>query len=354
MAPRTPRGQTVPEESTVLELEDTYGAEPLNEALEKLYSEMNISEGVAEVYVYKITDSGNEARVWKGSPDDYDLDNIAKRFGSGEYRVKVYVKQESGRFAIKGNKTFHMLLDAQEEQAAKLKQNPQQNLGGGGASPEQLAVLIANAVSAAMPKQSAVDPMAQLSTLAGIMKNMMPGAQSVTQPPNMIDMLRLVMEVKQADKEEKEPLDKGVNASGMDVLWKLVDKFAPLFAQTLQPSGAATSLDALPNNSQTTVIEQTSTSPQPNQEMDAMNKLKMGLSFLVMQAAAGNDPATYAGMTIDNVPEEALKQIVNNPEWLQYLSQFEPLVLNHKDWMEEFRKAIIEEWTEPTETESPS
>lgn len=338
-------------EQIAMNLEDTYGAEPLNDALEKLYSEMNIAEGVAEVYVYKIVpDTGAEARIWKGFPDDYDLDNLAKRFGTGEYRVKVYVKQDSGRFAIKGNKTFHMLLDPVEEAAAKLKQNPQPATQSQ-INADQMAIMIANAVSAAMPKQPQIDPMAQLSTLAGIFKQMAPNTPTPQSALNPLDIIKLVMEVRAMDKDDKnDPIDKGTNASSMDVILRLVDKFAPMFAQTLATSAGQQTLAALPATSQPQQIQDQPT--QTDEGAEAMNKLKAGLSFLVMQAKAGNDPGTYAGVTIDNVPADALKQIIENPQWIEYLSQFEPEIKNHATWFEEFRLAIIEELKTPDDIPS--
>src|SRR6266481_1741400 len=82
--------------------DESFNGESLNPALETLYAELGISgEGEAVVFVSQLDadKKGAEAQVWRGSPDDYDLEAIARTFGSGNYRVKVYVRGPTGHRA---------------------------------------------------------------------------------------------------------------------------------------------------------------------------------------------------------------------------------------------------------------
>lgn len=350
-------GNTQPPQDESFALDDLYNAESLNPALDKLYAEMGMSEGgEAQVYVYKIlADSGNEARVWKGSPDDYDLDSLAIRFGSGEYLVRLYIKGETGRFGIKGSKSFHMLLDAQQESMVQARNNPQgQQIAQQVITPQAIADAVASALRLALPQAPQVDPLQTMKGMADVMSKFIQPQQMPQQPQiNPFEMLKTMVEI-QRELAPREPIEGGSNANTNDVLLGLINRFAPMFMQGMQ--GMQTAQIQQPQQlNNVPQLEQPAQPVKPVQpateETEVSLRLKMGLNFLCMQAEAGNDPITYADMAIDNVPADALNQICNNPQYLDFLAQFEPKVKTHAEWFAKLREEIIE-GLKPEETPS--
>lgn len=330
------------EELKALELDDVYSAEPLSAALESLYSELDIDPqaGQVQVHITKIGPvDGKEARIWQGTPADYDLNALAKRFGSAEYRVKIYAANPltKGGMSLRGSKTFKMELDPQDDARLELMRKgiAQPQVQQPMVTPELLAVMIAQAVRQAMPLQAPppINPMEVIKGLADVFKSMMP----TTQPGmNALDALKTAASIlNEMRGDEGEPIQRGVNATGMDVFMKLIDKFGPalLAASVNQPGQPAQAALAAPVK-----VE----GAQPETEDQAVTQFKMGLAFLVNQAMADNDPAVYAEMILDNVPEADVEKFLQNDNWLDYLGGFESRVKNFPKWFTELREAVIE------------
>jgi hypothetical protein len=320
-----------------LDLDDVYSAEPLSAALENLYTELDIEQDIGQVQVFisKIdAATGKEARIWQGTPADYDLTGIAKRFGSAEYRVKIYVPNPNGRVSLRGNKIFKMELDpADDARIEMMRKGITQPPAQASMTPDAIAALVAQAVKAAMPVPvaPAINPMDVIKGLADVFKSMMPAAQPGM---NALDALKtaasIFREMRGGD-GDGEPIQRGVNATGMDVFMKLIDKFGPaLLAASGGPQPPALAAPAQPIDN-----------AAPAAEDDAVLKFKMGLKFLVAQAQADNDPTTYAGMILDNVADADIDGFLQNDAWLEYLGGFEPLVKNNAKWFGELREAVI-------------
>lgn len=69
---------------------------------------------------------------------------------------------------------------------------------------------------------------------------------------------------------------------------------------------------------------------------------KMYLNMLISNAAADNDPATYATMMLDIVGEVEAAKFANNPEWFRMLCNEEPRAANYEAWFSEMRGFILE------------
>lgn len=325
-----------------LELDEIYSAEQLSPALAALYSELDIEEtGQVKVFVSKLLDNGKDARIWQGPPADYDVVALSKRFGSGDYRVKVYVPRGDDRAPVmRGNKVFTMVLDPAEDASLKReREGTLQPHSGAVLTAETIAAAVTQAIKAALPAPvaPAVNPLDIIKGLADVFKNMMPAQP---QGLNALDALKtaasIFKEMRGPD-DEREPLDRGVNASGMDVFMKLIDKFGPaLLAAAGQPQPQP-GQPALP----APAPAQAAGNAQPAED-EAMIKFRMALAFLVQQAQADNDPTTYAGMILDNIAEPDLDTLLKNEQWLEYLASFEPRVMNQQKWFKELRDAVIE------------
>jgi hypothetical protein len=329
-----------------LELDEIYTGATLSPALESLYSELDIEPqmGQVQVFISKIdAATGKEARIWQGTPIDYDLHALAKRFGSAEYRVKVFVPNETGRVAQRGNKVFKMELDpADDARIEMMRKGITQPAPAPSITPEGIAALVAQAVKQAMPVPvaPAANPLDIIKGLADVFKNMMPTAQPGMNALDALKTAASIIREMRGDDGDREPLARGVNASGMDVFMKLIDKFGPTLlavaqsgqpGQPAQPAALSAPVHvAGAGNGEAAIVED-----------DAVLKFKMGLAFLVSQAMADNDPSTYAAMILDNVPEADIDKFLANDAWLDYLAGFEPRVKNFDKWFTELREAVI-------------
>lgn len=75
-------------------------------------------------------------------------------------------------------------------------------------------------------------------------------------------------------------------------------------------------------------------------------QLKMQLLYLCTQAARDADPGPYAAIIVDQVPEDVLQPLINDPNWLDQLAKFHSNVRQFPEWFNELREAVIEEMQE--------
>ncbi len=81
-------------------------------------------------------------------------------------------------------------------------------------------------------------------------------------------------------------------------------------------------------------------------ELAIATQMRMGLTFLCTYAEANADPFTYAGVVLDSIPPEGVKQLLQNPQWLDYLASFTPDVKKHEKWFMALRDEVIAEMAE--------
>lgn len=326
----------VPEEIEIIET-----GEEINSALEHLYADADAQPSQATVHVYYLETDGTEAKIWKGDSTEYDLDALARKHGSGKYRMKVYVPTERGNLGCKINKVFTYKLSAEEDARLKaIRSGDPAAVASLSPQPMITAESIAAAVRAAMPAPAVQqNPMSLMKDLAGILRDIMP--QPVTNAPatsafNPLDIMRMGFEFANLGRNNGDDEGPKRGANGYDVFGKLVDRFAPMFAQVMaQQPGAGVA--ALPSNAPA--------QPQ-NPEADAMNKLKMGLSFLCMQASSGKDADLYADVVLDNVPEDEIDKLLQQSDPVAVLAQFEPAVANNREWFAKLIASVKEALTE--------
>jgi hypothetical protein len=332
-----------------LDLTGLETGEMLNPALEAIYAEMGVDErGKIKLYITKLVeDTGKEARVWEGPPSDYDLMAVARRFGSGDYRVKLYVPHETGRIVLGGNQLFTILLDPSEDAkiAALRKGMPdvQQNAAPQVLTPESLALAIAGAIKAAMP--APVDPFQQMTVLAGIMKQLMPAQQTVapagtsfaetlTAAKSLIDISRGFTPPVDADGRTDV---KGVALSrGIDLVARMFEKGLEQGkpnpgGNPEQPALAAPSAPSEQRNTVTLTEEQ-------KEELEMM---RLQIRLVNREAKANADPVQLAEKYYDDLPDAVFDLIVLEPKWFEVLCQNVPDCAQYKDWYEKMRAAII-------------
>ena len=76
--------------------------------------------------------------------------------------------------------------------------------------------------------------------------------------------------------------------------------------------------------------------------MDFSAQLKMFLPMIIAQAAADNDPGTYADMLYDNVPLPEIRKWIARPDWFAELQSLDARVTPYKKWFTELHDIIVE------------
>jgi hypothetical protein len=76
--------------------------------------------------------------------------------------------------------------------------------------------------------------------------------------------------------------------------------------------------------------------------MDFSTQLKMFLPMIIAQAAADNDPGTYADMLYDNVPLPEIRKWIARPDWFAVLQSLDPRVAPYEKWFTELHDLIVE------------
>jgi hypothetical protein len=359
----------VQEEIQALLAEDTITSETLNPALQSLYVELGMEgECEATVFVSHKTKSEPEASIWRGDPDAYDLPTLAKKFGSGEYRVKVYVRQPDGKRVCRANKVFPWKLSAEDEERLA---------NGGVKSPVltqgDIAVAVAEAMKGILPAMQ--QPAQQINPMDQ-MKIMLEMAKAMTPPPapqiDQMAMMRNTIEMMQLMKEERgedEPRSRGEKAGSWDAVLALINKFGPLAAGMLQQQmvqqGSETPAyqDPLPQLENTpTATPPAPVSPvvngsmnvvaekqQESDEMFAKQQLKLGIGFLLNGCKQGGSAQSYADMVIDNVPIETLDAMMAQPDPYQVLLTAAPEIAPHEAWFRELLGEVKTILTVPPE-----
>lgn len=342
----------VQEELHSLLSEDTFSAETLNPALAAIYQEMGYGEGedgnpTVHVSMLDADVKGNEANIWKGDPDEYDLEALAKKFGSGQYRVRIYMTRPDGQRIHKANKVFVWKLSREDE--AKLK-------APATTTTVPLEVTVTTAVAEAMktflphmhapaaaPAQSPMEVMQMAIQMAKVMS---PAPQPQVNPMDMMRSMAEMMAIMRPEQND-EPIARGGNAGTNDLILAIINKFGPLFSNALMQNmpPQAQTMSVVPaeqisyqapaeaNNAPAGVTEPaTPTEQETDVNFLAMQKLKMGVGFLIGQCKAGGLPETYAEVVLDSVPPETIDQLLKEGDPYAWLLSIVPDVKEHEAW----------------------
>ena len=320
--------------------------ESLNPALETIKAELGIT-GDADVtaHVSKLDadGNGNEANVWRGDPDSYDLEQIAKKFGSGQYRIMVYMRIPSGQKVRKINKVIGWLLSADDESKRKSGLAGAPNVTSNDQSAtlafmrEMMAEVRAGneRMIAALTAKSG-DPLAEMGKIASIVKTLMPVASSGDGGlSGTLGMARsLITLVKEMSPAPVAPEGTGPGdyamMRGLDLLGKVFEKSVD------QQKAALPAPNEIPEKS-----EDAQTDGLSDEEKEQLDMLKIYLKQANRSAKNGMDPVQFAEDAYDMLPDEYFVNLSQNPEWFNAMVKFVPDCANYKDWYLKVREKLI-------------
>lgn len=275
--------------------------------------------------------------LYECPPDEFSEELLQEGYGEGIYRIRLYGTGGDG---------YGLLLNRKIEIGPRpnwKRQSERASDGLAGASINIAAPEGGDAIARALTTalQPILTAMAGMASQGNNRKAMLEEMQLMAQIVRGNQPAANPMEMFRAFSEFSREMNPGGDEGGMGVFSRLIDKFAPAFMEALQKGNAAA--PTTPVLTAPVAQPAASAAAQPAGEDEAVLKLKMGLSFLVMQAEADNDPETYAGVVIDNVPPESLAGLAAMPDPIAHLATFEPKILQHREWFAELMGAVKEE-----------
>lgn len=127
--------------------------------------------------------------------------------------------------------------------------------------------------------------------------------------------------------------------SGMDVLLESIKSFAPAIGEVVKQSTAARTVPTQKPKQQ--AIGAPATTPQPVAEIavkpvenEDVMLFKYYVNMLVGFAKQGKDPALYADLIADNLSDEKIMSMLNNPNILNEMAAINSGVIDHRGWFE--------------------
>ena len=325
-------------------------SEETNPALESLFMEMGIEPTGEEikVFVYQVDPANKlaEAQVWRGDPENYNLDEIGRTFGTGNYRVRIYGKA-NGKSTVIANKVFGIKLSPADEakRLAPLNVPAQQ-----AAPPVDIARAISEGIAAAMRSMPPPPPPMNLGEIIALAKAMMPAPVPQLNP---MEMLKLGVEMSKSNNEGSSAREPGSNTN--DLIIAMIENFAaPVVGLVTQAQQKVAQMPDAPGNLPALANEAAPayTGELQQEETQDMNivaemKLKAGLSFLVTQAQQGNPCETYAEMIVDNVGAEDLQKVLAQPDPVAALCNFNKDIASYMPWFKELLDNVKNLLAEP-------
>lgn len=338
-------------------LDDSFSGDSLNPALQALYSELGI-EGDMDVTVHvsmlDASGKGTEAGVWRGTPDEYDLEAIAHKFGSGAYRVKVYVRNPDGTKPCRANRVYAWKLSPDDERRRLEAAQPKATET---MSPADMVKAMTEAVVAAVkaaipqqptqPQRTRADELAEFKMLAELFR------QPAAQQNNIMDILKQVTAFQEIVKtiNPNRVVDKDGEVDYGAVIYKALDVFGNAVA-TRKAADAAAPMpghtEVLPANvgadgqiNALNHVNQIDPAAEQEELEQAMLLLKMQLKAALVAAKANGDPAAFADSVFEMLPDEAIALLRDDSEWLKKLGEVNADVLQYADWFQKVRDEIL-------------
>lgn len=351
---KLPRDPAMPESDIDNPFDSAYTAQELAPALAQLYDELGVTGDVETTVHVSLIEADGEANIWKGSPDDYDLENLARQFGSGRYRVKIYTRDtESNNKPCRANRIITWRLSPADERKRIESQNAQAVSSPANQSGETVSVMREMFTAMQLQNERMLTAIANatkekdpLQTLDGIKQ-----LAAVLVPPHAAEKPRTFADSVQefsailALSKSLNPVplvnnDGEVSANalllkGIEMVSKTVDAAK---AQQTAPAAPVQNPQALPAPA-TNQFEQTENDDMPMFTM----MLKLQLSNGSQLAAKGAESREFAEniyeMLPDNYDFAALEADAN---WLATLGGIEPRVLQYSEWFAGVRKIILD------------
>ena len=311
-------------------------------ALSNTLAQIGEDESNAKVYVYKIdAKTQRDVFAFETTPSEFatgGLTEIGKRYGGGDYRVRVYAD---------GKVLTHRRVSIMEQK--EIAPNPVTSIvpeiQNAMAQQNQMMLEGFRAIADAMKaQQPPVAPsfMEQMQAFASL-QNIFGAKQQGPDFGQMIDMLKQGMEIGRSSGEQ----------STLDVLMRGIETFGPVLADAVKNNPAPQPIQQTAQIPAPASVPQIAAQPTSEDEMNMLREamLKQSINFLVKQAEADHDPAVYAIMVMDQLDDENLRGFIDRADWLDFLAQYNPAIKNQPiaEWFGKLRveiKSMLDDLTQ--------
>lgn len=360
------KNQNIPVLSENLLDDETTSGEALTPGLKALYAEMGMEGEVdATVFVYllPIDGKGLEAGVWKGTPDEYDLEGIARRFGSGQYRVKVYVRNTDGAKPLKANRVFGWKLAADDERKLKEAAEPKTPQAAESINLKEIlegiAATVATAVKAAVPEQAKAPTRKEMLEEMQLMSQMFRPEKSSNEDSfsKRLGEFKMFQEVMKGLTPDR-LLDPDGKIDSGALMMKALDVFgdtvkaarngklpAPLpvgnESVTVLPASVGGNPAVVAGSDHIVMSEDEMKAEAQRELEEAVMLLKLQLKAAIAMAKVNAEPAAFADSIYDMLPDEAIAILQNDAAWMDKLAEINPDVKQHTEWFSKLRGEIL-------------
>jgi hypothetical protein len=297
------------------------------------------TENCARVIIYRIIkEAGKPVEEWlhETTPADFSeggLAWIAREWGSGTYRVRIFIPGENG---FRSNKVIRLaapketgIQAAQAAQSAGISELAGVMMTGF----QKLGEMIATGQQ--KPAATEEDMLRKMAMYKELFApaHQAPQANPLESMSSMMEMFKQGMELGRMG---------GGEPSSMDALMKGLEVFGPIAQQIASKPQQAAPIQH-PTIHQIEAKEKltAATSEEPDVNVRAM-MLKQALSFLVAQARKDAEPYTYANVVMDQLDDNELSALINRPDWLDWLAGVNPEVKapGIVEWFQKLRDEI--------------
>jgi hypothetical protein len=371
--------------------------------------EMRGAQGT-QVVIIKLSPQ-DEAGVCDSIPvAEFSIDELKRRYGTGSYKIRVRGPKGwipgggNVRISTAGAKPASASAAPANDMTAMFELMDRRASEARGRMNDWIKLIITTmapivAAWIARPSQDNVAslvtalkpaPGPTLAELSQMMVNM----QTLGNPKDSgstVDTVLRVFEAAQGMMDGKPTGEKGEGSSWVDIVRDLIkaapEALKPMLAArmaAMQPGARSTVSQVQPQISTvpTAATGDTPSGPASTQHTasvspaastsspsDGMNLLslmmpaiKLNLGKCVGWAEKDRDPETYAGVLVDELPDNFAQFVpydqcmtyLNHPEWFEKICEIEPRLANFRPWCDETRLAIIAIFNEfPEGEEAP-
>lgn len=292
----------------------------------------------AEVNVYRIESDGMEF-CCKFLPDEFEqggLDLIRRRFGAGEFEIRLYgTKPGSNRFAVRGKTRIKIAQDRGAPDAPVAGAGP-----GGDAVARALESIAAGQMRLAemLADRQQSDPMESVERTLALM-GMMRAAMGDRQQSPVSEVLATMRELRTAAQELNPPAD---GDGGGDRTMKIFGSIAEMVSAAMQARAAQPVAAAAPpvamRTAQPVAALPAAPPPEPGEPREVI-ELRAHLAALVRLASVKKPATTVeagAELVYEVCPDEVVA-FLRGGEWFELLKGLAPDVESHREWFDKVR-----------------
>jgi len=276
------------------------------------------------------------------------LDKIRDDYGAGKYEIRVYEKTDKTRLK---KRTKLVIEKTQKKPVVGIPQNNSGELKDVISAMMEMQqkqmeqfqqiMVMQRQQSVPVATPSVVNPMEMMTSMVTAMSQL-----NGLMPKQEMDQFIKGIELAKEFGSDNNGAEKGL----ADVLITAAKEFAPPLLEMSKMAAQNTPRPVQTRPVKTPVSN--STPPVTEQENDPMLMLKMQLNMLVNKAAADSDPALYADLILDAMPEEQIREFLGQPNLQEFLTNMNPQVSIYWPWFDALQREVMGALDAPVEPES--